>query len=100
MLRMPSLGFIAVLLLGAAELSAFNGHVVTQGPLTLKIGDIDDVTELNTPRQVEVTVVNKGQSPLEVELRMTDFVDESYAVGQSQTNVNVAPGREVKTTFQ
>jgi len=93
-------GSIALLLLAATMTAAFNGHIVTQGPLTLKIGDINDVTELDTPRQVEVSLVNKGRSILEVKLRMTDLVDEWYAVGRSETNVKVAPGNEVKAVFR
>ncbi len=93
-------GSIILLLLAAASAAAFNGHVVTQGLLTLKIDDVDDVTEFDMPREVNVTLVNNGNATLSVDLSMTDLVDEWYAVGQSETNVKVAPGKEVEATFR
>jgi len=92
--------FIVFVLSAAGPAFAFNGHIVTEGPLELTIGDIADVTMLDTPRDVGVTVGNKGQSTLNIRLRMADLVDEWFAVGQAETNVTVAPGKEVKTTFR
>lgn len=94
------LGFIGFLLWANGTAPAFNGHIVTEGPLEMKIGDIADVTMLDTPRDVEVTVGNKGQTTLNIRLRMADLVDEWVAVGQAETNVIVAPGKEAKTTFR
>jgi hypothetical protein len=94
------IGAIILLLSIACAAFAFNGQAVTEGPLELRIGDIADVTALGQPREVEVTVGNKGQAPLEVRLRMADLVDEWYAVGRSETSVVVAPGKQAKTTFQ
>ena len=74
-------GFIVFLLSAAGIAAAFNGHIVTEGPLELKISDIADVTMLDESREVEVTVGNKGQSPLKVHLRIADLVDEWYAAG-------------------
>jgi len=93
-------GFVSFLLSVACTTFAFNGHIVNEGPLELRISDIADVTMLDEPREVEVTVGNKGQSSLDVRLHLTDLVDECYAVGQTGTNITVSPGKEVKTTFR
>ncbi|MBN2314179.1 MAG: hypothetical protein JXM79_09635 [Sedimentisphaerales bacterium] len=94
------LGFFFFLFWIAGGAFAFNGHIVSEGPLELKIGGIADVTQIDTPREVEVTVGNKGQSALTVRLRVADLVDEWIAVGNTETNVTVAPGKEAKATFQ
>ncbi|MFC1792805.1 hypothetical protein ACFL3Q_04390 [Planctomycetota bacterium] len=100
MSKTHTVGFV-ILLLSIVDMAfAFNGHIVTEGPLELRISDIPDVTMLDTPRDVEVTVGNKGQSPLKIRLRMAGLVDEWYAAGKEEANVTVSPDKEVKTTFQ
>ena len=84
--KVLNVGLIVFLLWAAGTAFAFNGHIVTEGPLELRIGDIADVTMLDTPREVQVTVGNKGQSPLEVRLRMADLVDEWVALGQAEAS--------------
>ena len=79
---------------------AFNGHIVTQGPLKLTIDNIEDVTEYDTPRQVKVTAGNNGSSPLHIQLRMSDLVDEWYAMGETEKHLAVAPGKKAETTFR
>jgi len=79
---------------------AFNGHIVTEGPLKMVIGDIEDVLEIGTPHQVQVTLSNNGESSLAVRLRIAGLVDEWYPVGQTQTYLVIAPGKEAKASFQ
>ncbi len=88
------------ILLTASTLTAFNGHIVTEGPLKLTIESIEDVTEYDTPRRVQVTADNNGGSPLQVRLRMSDLVDEWYAMGETEKLFTVAPGQKAKATFQ
>jgi len=92
-------GFIFFLVSAVGTAFAFNGHLVTEGPLELRIGDIAEVAQIDTPREVDVTLRNQGESPLNVRLRMADLVDEWVAVGPAETSVTIAPGKEVTATF-
>ncbi len=93
--------WIAVLLVASAgPVAGFNGHIVREGPVTLTINDIKDVTELDTPQQVGVRVKNNGDSALTVQLRMAGLVDEWYAVGETRRPLEVDPRQEAKATFE
>jgi len=100
MVRALRTWLVIFLLLAAETVVAFNGHIVTKGPLKLTIDDIEDVTEYDRPRDVKVTVRNNGESPLKVQLRMSGLVDEWYAVGETQKRFVVASGEEAKLTFR
>ncbi len=100
MMKAFGIGLTVVLVLTTGTAAAFNGHIVTQGPLKLTIGNIEDVTEYNKPRDVKVTVKNNGDSPLQVRLRMADLVDEWYAVGETEKRLAVTPGSEAEATFR
>jgi len=89
---------LLVLLSGRAF--AFNGYVVTQGPLKMTIGDIADVTEFEKPRQVTVTLANSADTEMRMNLRMAGLVDEWYAAGQTEKSLEVAPGGQVNAVFQ
>jgi hypothetical protein len=80
--------------------SAFDGHVVTEGPLKLTIGPVEDVTGYNEPREVRVTVRNTSQSALTVRLRLAGLVDEFYAVGPSERRWRVEAGTEAAAVFK
>ncbi|HIJ52374.1 MAG TPA: hypothetical protein HPP66_04380 [Planctomycetes bacterium] len=94
------IGLAVSIALTAGAALAFNGHIVTEGPLKLTIDSIEDVTEHNKPRDVKVTVKNNGDSPLQVRLRMVDLVDEWYAVGKTEKRLAVAPGSEAEAAFR
>ncbi len=94
------IGLAVSLVLTAGTAAAFNGHIVTEGPLKLTIDDIEDVTEYDRPQDVKVTVRNNGESPLKVQLRMSGLVDEWYAVGETEKRFVVASGKEAKLTFR
>ena len=100
MMKVFGIGLAVSVVLAASTAVAFNGHIVTQGPLKLTIGNIEDVTEYNKPRDVKVKVKNNGDSPLQVRLRMADLVDEWYAVGETEKRLAVAPGTEAEATFR
>jgi hypothetical protein len=93
-------GFIAFLSLAGGTALAFNGHIVTEGPVRLTIGDIEEVTQYNKPQDVAVRVRNNGQSPLGIQLRMAGLVDEWYAVGETQRQLEISPGTQAEMTFQ
>ena len=84
----------------ARAAAPFNGHVAQEGPLALTIDKIEDVTECETPRDVEVSVKNAGEASLAVKLEMKDLVDEWRAAGPSRQTLQVAPGAEAAATFQ
>jgi hypothetical protein len=92
--------FAIFLLTAAGTAVAFDGHIVTEGPLKLTINDIEDVTEVDKPQQVKVTIKNNGQSQLMVKLQMAGLVDEWYAVGETEKSLKVAPDKEADATFQ
>ncbi|MFH1719354.1 MAG: hypothetical protein ABIF19_18530, partial [Planctomycetota bacterium] len=100
MSKVLAAGLIVLLYLAAGSTIAFNGHIVAEGPLELKIDDIEDVVELDKPCEVNVTAANKGQSPLVVQLRVAGLVDECYAVGETEKRLEVAPGGNGKAIFQ
>ena len=83
MMKAFGAGLIFLILLTTSTTLAFNGHVVTEGPLKLTIDSIQDVTDYDKPRDVKITVTNNGTSSLPVLLRMTDLVDECHAISQT-----------------
>ncbi|MEK7994449.1 MAG: hypothetical protein AAB403_11660, partial [Planctomycetota bacterium] len=93
------IGLIVSLTLAAGTAMAFNGHIAAEGPLEMTIGPIADVESLGEPREVKVTLANKGQSPLAVHLRMAGLVDEWYAVGETERDIVVAPSGTAETMF-
>jgi hypothetical protein len=100
MMKAFCIGLIALILLTISPAMAFNGHIVTEGPLKLTIDNIEDVTEYDKPCVVKITVKNNGASALSVLLRIADLVDECYAVGQRNKQLSVPARGEEETTFQ
>jgi hypothetical protein len=80
--------------------SAFDGHRVTEGPLEISIGEVQNVRELDRPYDVVVTLQNTGQEPLQVDVLLRDLVDEWYAVGQTNKHIPLDPGRKAATSFR
>ena len=78
---------------------AFNGQVVTEGPLELSIGEIEEVINYNTPLEVLVSIKNSGSEKLRVRVRVGGLVDEWYQVGEKSKEMEVAAGGEEKTNF-
>jgi len=91
---------LLLLLIPPVLAEAFDGHAVAEGPLRLTLAEMPDVTALDAPRDVPVTLTNKGKAPLNVHLRLAGLVDEWRAVGQTRKNVAVAPGGTASATFR
>ncbi len=98
MLRSVCVLLFAVLAVGLTN--AFNGHIVTDGPLTVTIDPVEDVTEFDAPRRVDVVLDNKGNQALAVALRMGGLVDEWRAVGATEANLVVGPASQAKAAFE
>ncbi len=79
---------------------AFHGHAVTEGPLTLTIGDLAEITAYNRPCDVPVTLTNTGAKALAVKLTLTGLVDEWRAVGPTSRDVTVPAGGKASATFR
>jgi hypothetical protein len=92
--------FLILLVLINSGAFAFNGQVVTQGPLKVTISDIPNVTEYERPQQVTVTLASSADTEIQVHLRMAGLVDEWYAVGVTEKNLAVAAGGQADTVFQ
>jgi len=84
----------------APRACAFDGHVVTEGPLRLTIAELPKVTEYDKPCPVEVTLANSSPSPLKVKLQLTGLVDQWHPVGQTERLVTVGPLATAKASFR
>ena len=79
---------------------AFNGQRVTEGPLTLTLGDIATVTNFDTPQAVSVTLANTAGTPLDVTLEIKGLVDNCRAVGETKRQLTVPARGTSATEFQ
>ena len=82
------------------ELSGFNGHVVTEGPLTVTIADIPVVIAFDAAQSCTVSLANSGTAPLVVALEMRELVDDCHAVGETKQRITVPPRGTTAATFQ
>ncbi len=82
------------LLLAASAIStpAFNGHEVTEGPITLTIGEIPIVRSLVAAQSVRITLTNHAATALTIELELKDWVSPCMPVGRSRVTLEL-PGR-------
>ncbi|MEW6355323.1 MAG: hypothetical protein AB1696_03280 [Planctomycetota bacterium] len=99
-MKLSRIVLAALIVSGANAVLAFNGHIVTEGPLTLTIGPIEEVTDYDAPRDVEVSLKNSSDFPLKIRLQMRNLVDEWRAVGNAEATVDAKPNEESKTTFR
>jgi len=83
-----------------SSVSAFNGHRVTEGPLTLAIGDIATVTSFDAPQPINVTLSNSSGTPLDVALELKGLVDDCRAVGETKRRVTVPAKGNVVAEFR
>jgi len=91
---------LLVLTLWVQPLAAFNGHSVSEEPLTLEIAEVTGIRAYDTPYEVPVTVSNAGKKPLTVRLQVTGLVDEWRAVGDTTATAEVAPGKTASAAFR
>jgi len=94
------IGLLLLSLVFAPIALAFNGHKVTEGPLTLVIDTIETVTQLDAPQTVRVTLFNAGLTPLDVALEMKGLIDTCRPVGATQQRITVAAKGTAQATFQ
>jgi hypothetical protein len=97
-LRLVACAF--ALLFFSTVLPGFNGHVVTEGPLTVTIADIPVVKTLETPLPCTVTLSNSGPAPLAVALEVGGLVDDCRAVGETKQRVTVPAHGTATASFQ
>jgi len=79
---------------------AFNGHIVTEGPLKVTIADVESPTQFDRPCDIGVTLENTGPAKLSVNLRIDGLVDQWRSVGQTQKQIELAPRSSAKAAFQ
>jgi hypothetical protein len=89
---------LALLTIYSGPLIAFNGHLASEGPLTLAIGGIGPVSALNQPYAVSVALTNSGTDSLTVNLK-AKVIDECRLTGKAEMQVNIPAQGEVSTNF-
>ncbi len=89
---------IAVLLAG--PVLGFDGHTVTEGPLTLAIGEVGAAAEYDTPCAVPVTLRNTGADALSVRVALSGLVDEWRPEGRTEAAAEVAAGDTATVAFR
>ncbi len=79
---------------------AWNGYQVTQGDLTVLIEEIPEVTQLETPVPVTVTLDNAGEGAVQGVVEIRDLVDETRVVGEARKEFEVQAGANVSVPFE
>lgn len=88
------------LVFGIWNAAAFNGHVVTEGALTVTIEAVNTVKGLETPQPVTVTLKNASGSAIAAEIELKDWVDACHAVGAGKKKIDVPAKGSAKADFQ
>jgi hypothetical protein len=78
---------------------AFDGHKVSEGPLTVTIAEVPTATRFDAPASVKVTFANAGDAPLAVTLELRDLLPEFRAVGETRQQVTVPAHGQTETAF-
>jgi len=90
---------VAVVLILSTGVRAFDGHVATEGPLTVSIGPVGPVTAFGVPQKVAVTLTNSAKAPLAVTVRMMGLIDAWRPGGPTETKTTVPAGGKAGGTF-
>lgn len=90
---------VALFLAGRNAALAFNGHIATEGPLTVTIADIATVTAFDTPQPCAVTLANSAATPLAVTVTLSGLVDDCRTVGDSTQRLTVPARGQSTATF-
>ena len=80
--------------------SAFNGEKATAGAISLTIGSIPTITNLNASQVFMVVVSNSSAATLTVNVEMGGLVDETRPVGETSKRLEVPGLGQRQTTFQ
>jgi hypothetical protein len=96
----PNCFAVAALTGLAGAAFAFDGHRVTEGPLTLTIRPLPVVTRRAAPQSVTVTLSNASASPLPVRLQVESIPTDFPVVGPATADLTLAAGQATETTFK
>lgn len=91
---------LAGTLIICAATAAFDGHKVTEGPLTVTIAEMPTVIAYETPQKVEVVLRNAADRQLDVVVEIKDLVDEWRVVGDSRRRITLAARSEDRVRFE
>lgn len=89
-----------LLLAGRSLLLGFNGHVVTEGPLTVTIGSIPTVTAFDAPQTCTITLANAADEPLPVALQLTGLVDDCRPFGETTRQLTIPARGQATASFE
>ena len=95
-----SCSLLFVLLLSALPALSFNGEKVTEGPLTLTIGAIPDITNCEAVTTISVTLSNSGTAALPVKVELGGLADGGKPTGPNPQNLDVPASGKTEANFQ
>jgi hypothetical protein len=98
-MKRPLSRVVAACLALTAPALAFNGHLATNGPLSLAIAPVPVVTNFNSPRPAAITLSNSSAGALVVKVQMR-LIDDMRAVGETAKRVTVPPRGTAAASFQ
>lgn len=88
-----------IYLLPVAGCLAWNGHQVTEGPLTVLIDEMPTVTQAETRVPVRVVLANSGDQPLSGSVQIRDLVDTTRVDGPDSLPFTVQAGGQSALDF-
>lgn len=97
---MKYLSAVYALLVSTCCTGAFNGHEVTEGPVTVFIEEMPLVTVLDQPQTVRVFLTNTGPEALRAALELTGLVDDCRAVGAAVQKLDLPVRGTTNAVFQ
>jgi len=78
-----------IIVLTVPSALAFDGHIVTEGPLRVEIAPVTELGEYERPYKMKVVLNNSSADPLRVLVQMNGLVDEWYAVGSADRKIEI-----------
>jgi len=85
---------------GAGAVFAFNGQQVTEGPVTLTVGEIPTVRSLQATQFVRVALTNHSADSLKIQLELGNWVPPCRPLGRSRVMVDLSGHGAVEESFQ
>lgn len=80
--------------------AGFNGHQVTEGPVTLAIGEIPVVREVDVSQTIRVSLTNTANSALQLKLSLTGLAEPCRAIGGAARDLDLPAHGASEATFQ
>ena len=78
---------------------AFNGHTVTEPPLTISIDHVDTISQTNTPIQVTVNITNTANTEISAQIQLSGLLEEMEAIGESDKKITIPSNNATSCTF-